>query len=325
MIYSPTSESITAAAAILRRGGLVAFPTETVYGLGGDARNKDAVEAIYKTKGRPSSNPLIVHIAELSAVTQLAQLNDPLVATRIKRLATLWPGPLSLVLPALPGIAAVEVSGLNTIAVRIPDHPVAQELIRTAKLAIAAPSANPTNFLSPTSAQHVAQFLGARVEMILDGGLCSIGLESTVVDISSRRVVVLRPGFILPQTIALLLEEEVELTRTASTLAPGQASNHYAPRTKLSFVAKAPAKISEMRFGYISFRQKSSLPAHLIATSEFKLSRSENLAEIASGLYCALHQLDQIGLDWILVDQCVNSGLGVAIMDRLSRAISKEN
>lgn len=326
MISAPTTAAIAAAATILQRGGLVAFPTETVYGLGGDANNRDAVEAIYQAKGRPNSNPLIVHVADTVSIAGLTRLDDPKIADRLKKLSVLWPGPLSLIIPAKAGIAAVEVAGLKTIAVRIPDHPVALKLIKAAKLAIAAPSANPSNFISPTSAQHVEQFLDSKVEMILDGGLCNLGIESSVVDISSERVVVFRPGFVLPETIAMLLGEEVSFAVESAhiALSPGLAATHYSPRTKLSFASSPPQNIKHMRFGYIAFSDVSSLPSSLIPAKQLTLSQNTDLAQIAAGLYLALHQLDQMQLDWILIDQCVKSGLGIAIMDRLSRAISKE-
>ena len=325
MIVQPTIENINAAAEILRRDGLVAFPTETVYGLGANAISRNAVEAIYAAKGRPSSNPLIVHVAEIGSIAQLAHLDDSLIAARLEKIKQLWPGPLAVVLPAKAGIAVAEVSRLSTVAVRIPDHVVAQELIRRAGLPIAAPSANPSNFISPTSALHVEEFLGSKVELILDGGVCKLGIESTVVDLSSKFVRVLRPGFILPETIEMLLAEHVEVVSAPVALSPGQAATHYSPQTKLSFASMAPANISELRFGYISFRQSSSLPDNLKPSHMCNLSPNENLTSIASGLYSALHHMDQMQLDWILVDQCVNSGLGMAIMDRLSRAISKEN
>lgn len=324
MLLKANHESIAQAANVLARGGLVAFPTETVYGLGGDARSHAAVELIYKTKGRPSSNPLIVHLANVFDINELADLRNPSIAQRVQKIAPLWPGPLSVVLPSQPGIAAVEHSGLNTIAVRIPNHPIAQELLLQSKIAIAAPSANPSNFISPTTAQHVERYLGSKVEIILDGGESVLGIESTVVDLCSDKIQILRPGFILAETISELMNEEVTYATSVSgeKLSPGMSQMHYSPTTQLRFIDSLPKNVSELKCGYIAFRTQN---CGLNFKPEIQMVLSENADpnQIAANLYSALHSLDQHKLDLILVDRCINSGLGMAIMDRLERAVTK--
>jgi L-threonylcarbamoyladenylate synthase len=188
---SPGSTDTGAAAAVLRRGGLVAFPTETVYGLGADATNADAVTKIFAAKGRPSTNPLIVHVADAAVARRYATAWPPAAAQLADRF---WPGPLTLVLPKAPDIVPAVTAGLNTVGLRVPDHPVALQLLREFGGAVAAPSANRSNRVSPTTADHVREELGDAVDLVLDGGPCRVGIESTVLDLTTERPTILRPG-----------------------------------------------------------------------------------------------------------------------------------
>ena len=232
-IFPASPTTIDDAARVIRAGGLVAFPTETVYGLGGDATNSEAVAAIFEAKGRPSFNPLIVHVADLAA----AQLFGTFSKDACRLAGSFWPGPLTLVVERRAGcpIADLASAGLNTLALRVPDHRVAKGLLRAAGCPIAAPSANRSGHVSPTTARHVDEDLGDRVAMILDGGATEHGLESTVVDASGRELVLLRPGAITAEQIAATLGHAVKRAAECAEapLSPGQLASHYAPRARL--------------------------------------------------------------------------------------------
>ncbi|HSR53118.1 MAG TPA: L-threonylcarbamoyladenylate synthase [Acidobacteriota bacterium] len=226
-------EAVARAAELLRRGQVVAFPTETVYGLGGDATSAEAVEKIFQAKQRPADNPLIVHVAEAEQLEGLVEQGAGRVLRRARRLAeAFWPGPLTLVVPARPALRRSCCRGLDTVAVRLPDHEVARALIRRAGRPLAAPSANLSGRPSPTSAAHVAHDLGGRIPLILDAGPCRVGLESTVLDISGQEVSLLRPGAISASQIAERLGEPVE-SQGASERSPGTRHHHYRPQAPL--------------------------------------------------------------------------------------------
>jgi L-threonylcarbamoyladenylate synthase len=313
-ISAVTKETIAAAAAALGRGALVAFPTETVYGLGADAGNGLAVAALYAAKGRPTFNPLIVHVAETDAVPALAHLT-PLAQTLAR---AFWPGPLTLVLAKRPNriIAELATAGLGTIAVRVPAHPVAQALMRAANLPIAAPSANRSGHVSPTAAAHVAADLGDRVAMILDGGATPVGLESTVVDATGDAPVVLRLGAVAREDIARVLGRPVALATGAADqpASPGMLARHYAPATRLRLEAR------ELHEGDALLAFGGDVPDH--AGPMINLSTSGNLAEAAANLFAALRTLDASGAPAIAVMPIPEQGLGEAINDRLRRAAS---
>ena len=311
-----TADSISKAAAALKAGRLVAFPTETVYGLGADASNPRAVAEIFAAKGRPQFNPLIVHVPDLAAAARLAEFGDA-----AHRLATrFWPGALTLVLPrrADSGIAELTTAGLDTIAVRVPAHAVAGALLAASGLPIAAPSANRSGHVSPTTAAHVEGDLADRVAMILDGGPTQVGLESTVVDLSGGTAVVLRPGAITRAALAGALGLPIALAsetpgRPAS---PGMLARHYAPRTPLRLEARQvlPGE-ALLAFG-------EPVPAH--AGPVVSLSRSGDLIEAAANLFAALRRLDRAGVGGIAVMPIPHEGLGEAINDRLLRAARRE-
>jgi L-threonylcarbamoyladenylate synthase len=313
-IVEASSEAIAAAAAALRRGELVAFPTETVYGLGADATNARAVAAVFEAKGRPVFNPLIVHVASQEAAAELGEMTE--AAARLAR--AFWPGPLTLVLAKRPGcpVADLATAGLDTIAVRVPAHSVARALLRAAGVPIAAPSANRSGHVSPTTAAHVAADLGDRVATILDGGAATIGLESTVVDATGAEPVVLRLGAAARGDIARLLGQEVAVATGAAhqPASPGMLARHYAPaaRLRLNATEVGPDE-ALLAFG------TSQVPPH--AGAMLNLSWSGDLREAAANLFSALRTLDAAGAKAIAVMPIPEQGLGEAINDRLRRAV----
>lgn len=301
--------AIRAAAGLLRDGALVAFPTETVYGLGGDAGNDRAVAAIFAAKGRPSFNPLIVHVPGIAQAEPLVQVDD-----RARRLAELfWPGPLTLVLPrrADAPLSLLVSAGLPTVAIRAPAHPVAQALITAASVPVAAPSANPSGRLSPSLASHVAAGLDARVAMVLDAGPCPIGIESTVIDLTADRPCLLRPGGLAVEAIEAVIGP---LARVAAAddgrpRAPGMLARHYAPGRPVRLNAPAAAP-GEAFLGFGNCTQDGAL----------NLSPRSDLEEAAANLFAMLWALDRPEVAAIAVAPIPEVGLGCAINDRLRRA-----
>ncbi len=312
LLLPPTPEAIRRAAALLREGALVAFPTETVYGLGGDATSDVAVRAIYEAKHRPPHNPLIVHVPSLEAAHALAYLDE-----RAMRLGQrFWPGPLTLVLRRRPdaGIAALATAGLPTLALRVPSHPVALALLTKAGVPIAAPSANPSGRVSPTTARHVADDLGDAVALVLDGGPCPVGLESTVVDLSEETAAkLLRPGGLGRAAIEHITGPLAAGTENeAAPRAPGQLASHYAPRLPLRLDATdVLSDEALLAFGPV-------VPSGGQAC--LNLSPKGDLEEAARNLFQMLRQLDQSGASRIAVMPIPATGLGEAIRDRLRRA-----
>jgi L-threonylcarbamoyladenylate synthase len=312
-----TPAAIANASAILRKGGLVAFPTETVYGLGADATNGRAVARIFAVKGRPHFNPLIAHVADLAAAEKIAVFDRP-----ARQLAeAFWPGPLTMVLPRQPdsGIADLVTAGLDSLAVRVPSHPVARALLEAAGVPVAAPSANRSGRISPTTAAHVAADLGDDVACILDGGPCTHGIESTVVAFEAflerRRAVILRPGAVTAEQMAAVLGDAVHARQLAAgdaPLSPGQLASHYAPRAAVRLHATSVgAGEALLAFG----------PASLLTVGpQFNLSPAGNLEEAAANLFAGLRALDQPGVDCIAVMPVPSASIGIAINDRLSRA-----
>ena len=295
------------AAALLRAGQLCAFPTETVYGLGADATNPDAVLAIYETKGRPRFNPLIIHCADIGMAEALAQFS-PLA----RRLAALWPAPLTLVLPARAnnGLADVATAGLNTVAIRIPDHPLALAVIRAAGRPLAAPSANPSGKLSPTTAEQVRRGFGGKVP-VLDGGPCRAGVESTIIAVDSERLVQLRAGAMARSEIEDRLGVAVEqASADAAVAAPGMLKSHYAPGALLRLNT-----VPQPGEAYLAFGEAAGFAGPMR-----NLSPSGDLHEAARNLFSMLHDLDATGAPTIAVAPVPATGLGEAINDRLERA-----
>jgi L-threonylcarbamoyladenylate synthase len=300
--------AIADAAAILRAGGIVAIPTETVYGLAADASNAAAVASIYRAKGRPDFNPLIVHVADHSAAERLAGF-DELAAILAARF---WPGPLTLVLPLLPEapIASAVTAGLPTIALRCPAHPVMQAVLRASGLNLAAPSANRSGGISPTRAEHVASSLGDAVPLVLDAGPCRAGLESTIVAVRENGWQILRPGPVTEAELVAVTGQQQLAATHEQIEAPGQLESHYAPKSSLRLnIEKPEAGAWHIGFGAIS--------------GDDNLSADADLAEAAAKLFDALHRADASGRAAIAVAPIPAEGIGIAINDRLARAAAR--
>jgi L-threonylcarbamoyladenylate synthase len=313
MIVPADDETIAEAARIIRAGGIVAFPTETVYGLGADATNGQAVARIFEAKGRPRFNPLIVHVKNTAAARELAEFGDTAVALAER----FWPGPLTLVLPLWAGarqrIAGLVTAGLDTLAIRVPAHPVARRLLAAAGGPIAAPSANLSGRVSPTRAAHVEEDLGAKVDLILDGGSTEAGLESTIVALSPAPTL-LRPGGLAREEIETLLRRPLDEFGESGIRAPGQFKSHYAPRAALRLEAES-AGPGEVLLGF-----GPSTPGGIM-----NLSPSGDLREAAANLFAFLRALDAQGPAQIAVMPVPGRGLGEAINDRLRRASAPRN
>jgi L-threonylcarbamoyladenylate synthase len=295
------AENLRRAAELIRGGGVVAFPTETVYGLGANAFDAAAVARIFTVKGRPRESPLIVHV-DLIEMARTLVLEWPVAADRLAR--RYWPGPLTLVLPKQPSIPDIVTAGLATVGLRVPSHPLALALIRAAGVPIAAPSANPFTGLSPTTAAHVRQALGDTVDLVLDGGPATVGIESTVLSLAGSEPVLLRPGVIpLPEIEALIGPVRIAEQATGAHASPGMHPQHYRPRTPLLLLAAGdppPAGRGEwLRIG----REMPAEPA-----------------AYAAMLYAALHRLDAQGLDWIAVEPPPDTPDWAGVLDRLTRA-----
>lgn len=297
--------AITAAAQLLRAGQIVAIPTETVYGLAADAQNAEAVARIYAAKGRPDFNPLIVHVRDRKAAEKLGVFN----ATAQALADAFWPGPLTLVLPLQPGapVARAVTAGLPTIAIRCPAHPVMQALLLKSDLSLAAPSANRSGAISPTRADHVLKGLGGAVPMILDGGPCSTGLESTIIAVRDDGWQVLRPGPVSSMDIEQTLGFPPLSLPSSAIEAPGQMASHYAPSKPVRLNVTVPEKGDYLiGFGAI--------------TGDENLSSTGDLAQAAANLFEALHNADASFASAIAVAPIPHEGIGIAMNDRLARA-----
>jgi len=310
-VLPATDDAIAQAAQALVRGEIVAFPTETVYGLGANALDAGAVAKVFAAKERPRFNPLIVHVPDLAAAQTYAVFND----TARTLAATFWPGPLSLVLPKRPGcgIADLVTAGLDTIALRAPNHPVAQALLAAAKRPIAAPSANRSGRVSPTDATHVADELGDVPALILDGGRCARGIESTVVRVTDAEPVLLRLGAVPREAIEDVLGHSIGLADEATPIAsPGRLERHYAPQTPL----RLNVKDVNPNEALLAFGPNAPQGAR----QTINLSAAGDLAEAAANLFAGLRALDRSGATAIAVMPIPDQGLGEAINDRLQRA-----
>jgi L-threonylcarbamoyladenylate synthase len=335
----PEPDRIAEAAACLLEGRLVAFPTETVYGLGCNALDPHAVDRIFAAKGRPFQDPLIVHIAALEMLDGVVRELPP-VALQLAE--AFWPGPLTLILPRHASIPASVSAGLDTVAVRMPNHPIAQALIEQARVPVAAPSANRFGRTSPTSAAHVLSDLSGRIDMVLDGGSPPVGVESTVLDVIQWPPVILRPGGISQEALADVLGEVrlridgLEKDEAQALPSPGMLSRHYAPRATLILFEDEDAQHSRQRMmdkagmllddhkrvGVLAADEDSTffaeLPVELAAVGSIG-----DLPQIAHRLYSAIRELDEAGVDFILARSYGKQGIGLAILDRLKRAASQ--
>jgi len=303
---------------LLRSGRLVAFPTETVYGLGADATDSAATARIYAAKGRPAFNPLIAHVPDVAAAER-----EGLFDARARALATaFWPGPLTLVVPARSDGTVCELAraGLASVGLRVPSDPVAQALLRATGRPVAAPSANRSGHVSPTTAAHVLADLEGAVDAVLEGDACAVGLESTIVGCIDGRAVLLRPGSITRAALADVLGEAVASPAAddhAAPQSPGRLLAHYAPATPMRWLGAdtVPHGAAVLTYG------SAPIPGLEHASVVHNLSANGNLVEAAAKLYSSLRQLDAAGADVILVSEIPKSGLGEAIIDRLTRAI----
>ncbi|WP_122072598.1 L-threonylcarbamoyladenylate synthase [Pseudophaeobacter sp. EL27] len=308
-VLDASPDGIARAAQLLRQGDLVSFPTETVYGLGADARRGDAVAAIYAAKGRPSFNPLIAHVASVEAAKRYVIWNA--WAECLAR--AFWPGPLTLVLPLKPGhgISELVTAGLNTLALRVPAHPTAQNLLAELGGPVAAPSANPSGRISPTTADHVMAGLAGRIAAVVADGPCTVGVESTIVGLAGEAPQLLRPGGLAAEQIEAVLGQPLRGRDLHDPLtAPGQLLSHYAPQERVRLNA-TEARAGECYLGFGPHRGARA--------DDLTLSDTGDLGEAAANLFGHLHRLDALGLP-IAVAPIPETGLGVAINDRLRRA-----
>lgn len=324
---------------IIKEGGLVAFPTETVYGLGANGLDSEAVKGIYKAKDRPSDNPLILHIADVRDVEDLVEEIPDHAKLLMERF---WPGPITLVLKKQKQVPAQVTGGLDTVAVRMPSHPIARALIAAAGVPIAAPSANRSGRPSPTLAEHVTRDLAGRVEMIIDGGPCQMGIESTVIDCTGETPMVLRPG-------SLSVEEMEELVGTlqldvgvataenkekdVAPKSPGMKYRHYSPEAQLLIIEGEDAEVQKkfieminsaeanLKLGFLATKEMvSQLQDHLVDHSVKVLGSREDLGEMAANLFRLLREFDEEDVDLILAEGLPLHGLGLAVMNRLRKA-----
>jgi L-threonylcarbamoyladenylate synthase len=323
-IHRGTPQNLARLARRLRAGELVAVPTETVYGLAANALDARACRKIFTAKGRPANDPLIVHIHSLAQLDQVAEIN--LAALKLAR--KFWPGPLTLVLPKKSVVPAVVSAGLPSVAVRMPSHPLFRRLLKLTGVPLAAPSANPFGYVSPTSAEHVRAGLGKKISHILDGGPCAIGLESTIVDLRDpRRPRLLRPGAVTLAELSRTLGIRVRpapapvLTKNAAQLAPGLLARHYSPRTPVvlhSRLSAAMAAKSPRDEAWIFLAK----PRGLSAKNIFWLDARGDLRGVARRLFATLRRVDALGFNRIHVELAHGEGLADAINDRLRRAAS---
>ena len=326
-------EELKEASAVIRSGGLVAFPTETVYGLGGDATNPEASRKIYAAKGRPSDNPLIVHIADFS---QLRNIVAEVPQEAEKLAEAFWPGPLTMILRKNEVIPYETTGGLDTVAIRMPSHPVARAFLQDSGCMIAAPSANTSGRPSPTTAQHVWEDLHGKIEILLDGGPVGIGIESTIVDLSEERPMILRPGFITQEMLSAVLGDVGMDPGLASEnskqppKAPGMRYRHYVPKADLTLVEGTMEEVISKINALTREAQAMGKSVGVLATEENKdryvadhvivIGQRQDEAEIARHLFDVLRQFDDLQVDLIYSESFAAAGVGQAIMNRLLKA-----
>jgi len=336
----PNLSHLQQAAEILRKGGLVAFPTETVYGLGADALNSEAVEKIFIAKGRPVDNPLIVHVANPKDIEPLVR-KIPDVATTLMEL--FWPGPLTLILPKSDLVPSSVSAGLDTVGIRIPAHPVALALLKAARIPIAAPSANLSGRPSPTSAAHVLKDLNGKIDAVIDGGKTSVGLESTVLDITGQVPTILRPGGVTYEQLAEVLGQvgmdpalsQPEPNSALKPRSPGMKYTHYSPRAEIWLVVGTEEQVAKKLKSLVGENRAAGKRVGIMSTEEMLfysreynpkpdhweiLGSKDDLNGIATRLYQALRNCDRYHLDIVFAQTLPETGIGVAIMNRLLKA-----
>ena len=312
-----SEQTVVQAARALQGGALVAFPTETVYGLGADATNPAAVARIYAAKGRPSSHPLIVHLASAEDLSHWAV--DP-PAEALLLAATFWPGPLTIVVGSPRGLAAAVTGGRATVGLRVPDHPMALELIRLAGVPIAAPSANRFGRVSPTTAAHVRAELGNAVDVVLDGGPCRVGVESTIIEILPGGTVLLRPGGVTVDAIEAVLGRAIERIAPGPARASGMLPSHYAPAAEVEMLDAGALKARAAEHTSIGRRVGVLALTVEPPRGTLSLGHPRSVEELAHGLYGHLRAADEAGVDVVLIEAPAADGLGLAILDRVGKA-----
>jgi len=311
-------ETISKAAKFLQNGEVVAIPTETVYGLAANAFNDAAVAQIFQIKNRPLFNPLIVHIKSIEYLDEVAT-NIPPIAYQLAN--AFWPGPLTLVLEKKSCVSPIVTSGKNTVGVRIPSHPIALALLEKLDFPLAAPSANPFGYISPTTSEHVRSQLGDKIAYILEGGSCERGIESTIVGFDGNKPILYRVGAISNEEIESCVGKlAVKNTASANPEAPGMINKHYSPRTKFVVSEHIGDVIKENFKGNVGFLLFKNEDQSLPSNKYIELSSTKNLVEAASNLYAAMHQLDVMTFDVIYAEKFPENGLGITINDRLYRA-----
>jgi L-threonylcarbamoyladenylate synthase len=312
------SKNISSAAAVLSEGGLVAIPTETVYGLAANIYNEEAVDRIFSLKNRPSFNPLIVHIGRQEDLEELVKNVPPLAA---KLAARFWPGPLTLLLPKKDKIPDRITAGKPMVAIRMPNHPMALDLLRSIPFPLAAPSANPFGRISPTSADHVDAYFGNQLPIILDGGPCQTGIESTIIGVDGNQITIYRKGTITEDALRAFSDAVVTHEKKDNEpVAPGMLDQHYAPQTKAVLTNDVNSVVQEytgQRIGCLMFQTS---PPKIAGVVGKVLSITGKTEEAASHLYAYLHELDAMALDILILERMPDSGVGKAINDRLQRA-----
>ncbi|MGI6258083.1 MAG: L-threonylcarbamoyladenylate synthase [Anaerovoracaceae bacterium] len=320
-ILEATEENIEIAARTLRDGGLVAFPTETVYGLGANALDEEAVKKVYAAKGRPSDNPMIVHIARASDIGQLTRMLSPTIVTLIEHF---WPGPLTLVVNKRPEVPRTTTGGMETVAVRMPDSPAALELIRLAGVPVAAPSANLSGSPSPTKAEHVIEDLSGKIDVILTGEDCRVGIESTVLDVSGEIPTILRPGIITVAQIEAAIGKKVEMDpalckktedKTVAPKSPGMKYKHYAPKAQMLVVEGERSQVKK------EIRRLSQLNEKMGNKVGVLLFEEQAFIEAAHDFFARLRELDKTDVDLILAGALADTdGVGFAVMNRMLKS-----
>ncbi len=334
LILKPDPDSYIRASDILRGGGLVAFPTETVYGLGANALDRDAVLSIFSAKGRPADNPLIVHIHHRDQLEPLCAVPD----RALSLMDAFWPGPLTILFNKKDTVPSVVTAGLSTVAIRMPSHPVASSLLRACGLPIAAPSANSSGRPSPTTAAHVFEDMNGRIPLILDGGMCDVGLESTVLDLCHGQPTILRPGGVTREMLEDVLRCQVDLAGSILrplkegevARSPGMRYKHYAPRAAVTLVTGSGEKVlQKLRSLFLEQQEKGTrccvlcFREHLSALKGCNPHDIGSLAspeEVAHQLFSVLRQLDEEGFEVVFSEVIPPEGLGLAVMNRLGRA-----
>ena len=334
MLLTPGPETYARASEILRNGGLVAFPTETVYGLGANALNPDAALSVFAAKGRPADNPLIVHIHDQAQLEPLCDL--PVGAQALMN--AFWPGPLTVLCPKKAVIPDAVTAGLPTVAVRMPSHPVARALLQSCNLPVAAPSANSSGRPSPTTAAHVLEDMNTKIPLIIDGGMCDVGVESTVLDLCHGEPVVLRPGGITPGMISSVLGRDVQvagsvlrpLRENETALSPGMRYKHYAPHAVVTLVEGPEERVVPLLKKLYDQQVSEGVTCcvlcfteHMNALSACRphdIGSSADPSEIAHRLFDILRKLDEEGMETVFSEVIPPEGVGLAVMNRLGRA-----